>query len=228
MSPVKYHVEIANVREVSIVGDADLAMWRRRLQGEGLRPTIVDGRAQLVISAVDAKFMGIRFREMSLSVFVSQHGDDRRDGAFLAHAFNSVRFFAWVERTMFRTPYWPARLEVSCQPASFKAAQGGRTLIEARRAAKPVPDLPLWVGEDGWQGPIYLPARFEGDAGSMFHGKIGGRTQVFPFGTDDVLRMLPTEGNEPLAWFIDSDFTPREWHIRESARHGKSKTVPRG
>ena len=49
------------------------------------------------------------------------------------------------ERTIFRTPYWPARLEVSCQPASFMAAQGGRTLIEARRAAKPVPDLPLWV-----------------------------------------------------------------------------------
>lgn len=227
MSPVKYHVQIANVHEVSLVGDADYATWKRRLSADALRPTMVDGRAQLLISAVDARFMGIRFRELSLSVFVSQHGDDRRDGAFLMHAFNSVRFFAWVERTMFRTPYWPARLEVSCQPASFTAAQGGRTLIEARRAAKAVPDLPLWVGEDGWEGPIYLPARFEGDSGSMFYGKIGGRTQVHPFGPDDVLRMLPTEGNGALQWFVDSDFTPREWHIRESARHGKSKTVPR-
>lgn len=228
MTPRKYEVQIAHVHEVSLVGEADLTYWKRRLATEGLRPTAVDGRAQLLISAIEARFLGKRFRECIFSVFVSQESEDRRDGAYLAHAFNSVRFFAWVERTMFHTPYFPARLEVQCRPAHIRASQLGRPVFEADRAAREAAvDSPLWEGEDGWEGPIYLPPRKIDEPGRMFHARIGGFTRVYTFGGGDTLRFVPRPGSEPLAWFYESGFTPKEWHIRESATHGKSKTVRR-
>src|SRR5262249_42901621 len=94
-TPVKYVAELAHVREVSLLGTADLAFWTDRLRNEGLVPTERDGKAQVLIVAAEAKFLGLRFSELSLSVLVSQPREDSlRDGAYLAHAFNSRRFFA--------------------------------------------------------------------------------------------------------------------------------------
>src|SRR5947209_20045135 len=96
---VKYVADLAHVREVSLFGTADLAFWQDRLRFEGLIPTESDGHAQLWVVAADAKFMGVRFRELSFSVLASRHeAGASQDGAFLVRAFNSCRLFAFSER----------------------------------------------------------------------------------------------------------------------------------
>src|SRR5262249_27557184 len=96
---VKWAAELAHVREVSLLGTADLAFWKDRLLKEELLPVQSDGRAQLLIIAADSKFMGVRFRELSFCVSVSRpDGGIRQDAAYLVRAFNSCRFFAFCER----------------------------------------------------------------------------------------------------------------------------------
>ena len=87
-APVKYVASLDHVREVSLLGSADLAFWRERLKPEGLEAEERDGRAQILIVGAEAKFRGIRFSELSFSVMV--HG-----GMFLLRALNSRRFFAF-------------------------------------------------------------------------------------------------------------------------------------
>ena len=87
-----YISTITDVREVALAGTADLAYWRERLRGEGLAPLDDDGRASLLLTAIESKFRGIPFRELSISVLLPG------GGAFLAHAFNSSRLLAFAER----------------------------------------------------------------------------------------------------------------------------------
>ena len=67
---MKYVAELAHVREVSLLGSADLGFWAERLRGEGLTPVEHAGRARVLVVACDSKFFGVRFRELSFSVFV--------------------------------------------------------------------------------------------------------------------------------------------------------------
>ena len=62
--PVKWAAELEHVREVSLLGTADLAFWKDRLLTQDLLPIERDGQAQLLIVAADSKFKGIRFREL--------------------------------------------------------------------------------------------------------------------------------------------------------------------
>src|SRR5262252_5986485 len=81
---VKWAAELAHVREVSLLGTADLAFWKDRLLKEELLPAESDGRAQLLIIAADAKYLGVRFRELSFSVLVSRPEEGaRQDAAYL-------------------------------------------------------------------------------------------------------------------------------------------------
>ncbi len=123
--PPKYSVEISPVREVTLVGAANLAFWIERLRTEKLRPADHDGQAQIYISAVASRFKGIPFREVSISICAySDSIDTTVEGIFLAHAFNSVRFFAWCERRFFSTPYYHAAIAVDPgPPASFEMTQ---------------------------------------------------------------------------------------------------------
>jgi hypothetical protein len=50
---VKYVAELTHVREVSLRGTAEMALWKNRLMKEGLVPAEQDGRAQIMISAAD-------------------------------------------------------------------------------------------------------------------------------------------------------------------------------
>src|SRR5262245_27736743 len=112
--PIKWVAELAQVREVSLLGTADLAFWKDRLRKESLVPAEKDGKAQLLIVAADSKFMGFRFRELSFSVLVSRPEEGLpRAAAFLVHAFNSSRLFAFSERVFFSTPYRHGDVRVS-------------------------------------------------------------------------------------------------------------------
>ena len=59
-----YVAELKNVREVSLHGTADLAFWKDRLRPVGLHPSESEGRARLVIGAIDSRYMGIAFRDV--------------------------------------------------------------------------------------------------------------------------------------------------------------------
>lgn len=193
----KYVAELDHVREVTISGSADFHYWRNRLQNEGLTPIERDGAAQMLLTAADGRFRGVHFRELAVSVLAG-------DGAYLVQAFNSVRFFAWVERVIFKTPYTHARLAVDA--AAIRSA-----MVEAhcgpRKAGK--------TEVDGFDGPVYLPG------GRWFRAHIAGLTERFPF--DPARDSLETS----LASLLESRFTPREWHLRRDARHAKGNTLPR-
>ena len=130
---MKYVAELAHVREVSLLGSADLGFWAERLRGEGLTPVEHAGRARVLVVACDSMFFGVRFRELSFSVFVRRpNASEGSDAAFLVQAFNSSRFFAWSERTWFSTPYRHGMIDVDVGlPAAMRLGLEGQTIFSA-------------------------------------------------------------------------------------------------
>jgi hypothetical protein len=222
------------VREVSLLGTADLAFWKDRLLKEELLPAECDGQAQVMIIAAASKFMGVRFRELSFCVSVARPGEGiRHDAAYLVRAFNSCRFFAFCERVFFSTPYYHGDVRVSASlPASMHLVRNGEVVF----AAEMEPDLsgldrePSRCGEDGWDGPVFLPEsrRGEGRQGKLFVARLRGYTRMYPFlpGTDSVA-IRPSPDSELLQTLGDSHFVAKHWIIREDGSHAKSKTYKR-
>jgi len=231
---VKWAAELARVREVSLLGTADLAFWKDRLLKEELLPAESDGRAQLLIIAADSKFMGVRFRELSFCVSVSRPaGGIRQDAAYLVRAFNSCRFFAFCERVLFSTPYYQADVRVSAAlPPSMHLVKKGEVVFAAQMGADPseLGRESLRCGEDGWDGPVFLPqGRHRGGCqGKLFIARLRGYTRRYAFlpGTDSVA-IRPSPDSEVLQALSDSHFLAKEWIIREDATHAKSKTYKR-
>jgi len=229
----KYDVQVAPVCEVSLKGSADLEFWRQRLAPEGLFPTVENGRAKFLICAAEAKFMGLTFRELSISVAVCRReGGADWDGAFLVHAFNSIRFFAFIERTLFGTPYRHAGVRVDVGlPAVAEVTCGGQTLLRLEMSCDDaaVTRQPNRDEVDGFEGPIFLPGAPLGKPlqGRLFFGRLHGQTQVYPFLPTDRVLLSPTADCPVLQWLVDSNFRGEEWSIRRDATHGKSKTTRR-
>jgi len=59
-TPVKFVAALKGVREVSLLGTADLPYWRQVLAKEGLVATERDGAAQIMVVAAD-DFAGSHF-----------------------------------------------------------------------------------------------------------------------------------------------------------------------
>ena len=112
--PIKYAAQLSHVREVSVVGAADLGFWKRRLQRESLSPIEHEGRARVMVIAAEARYMGLKFREVSISVQAfANAGGIKQEGAYLLQAFNSSKLFALFERKFFSTPYQHADVEMA-------------------------------------------------------------------------------------------------------------------
>ena len=227
---VKYVAELDHVREVSLIGSADLEFWTERLRAEGLIPVEHDGRARVLVLACDSKFFGVRFRELSFSVLVRRPDmSEGSDTAYLVQAFNSSRFFAWSERTWFSTPYQHGTIDVDVGlPASVRLVLAGQTVFSAVMPADSTTQTrePSRSGFEGWDGPIFLPSSKQGQGQSdrLFFAKIQGETQAYPFAPTDRLTLRPSIGSPILQMLIDSHFVVEEWLIRRDATHAKSKT----
>lgn len=229
---VKWAAQLAHVREVSLHGTAELGFWRERLLPQRLVPAEQDGRARIMITAADGRFRGLRFRELSFSVRVAPpDGATGGDAAFLVHAFNSSRFFAFCERTFFSTPYHYADVRVSATiPASAEVVQKGAVVFSAVMGSdvRSSRREPARSGADGWEGPIFLPEMHANRPGKYFFGRIGGHTETFPFeNPGDSMTLNPQRSGDVLHALIDSAFTADEWHVRTDATHAKSKTYTR-
>jgi hypothetical protein len=146
-------------------------------------------------------------------------------GAFLVQAFNSKRFFAFMERNWFRAPYQHATPSVSAEsPAGMELLDGRDLAFSARMAAA---RTPARTGDDGWEGPVYLPRR-PGSPGHVFYGRLRGLAHFYPFLPDqDVVTIKPTPRMHVLQALGDSGFASSEWSVRADAVHCKSKTYPR-
>ncbi|MDB5323733.1 MAG: hypothetical protein JWN40_5364 [Phycisphaerales bacterium] len=232
---IKWAAKLAHVKEVSLLGVADLAYWEGRLRHDNLFAAQRDGKAQVMIVATDSRFMGVPFREFSVSVLAFENGTGgRRDGAYLVHAWNSCRFFAFCERVFFSTPYSHGEVRVStAAPVSIHVAEKGRVLFEAQMRSADVAGSgrkPSSSGAGGWDGLVFLPRRnaIPVERGKFFHARIAGHTETFPFLREtDALTMNPGNGNGFLAALANSNFAPEQWVVRADATHAKSKTYKR-
>jgi hypothetical protein len=231
---VKWAAELAHVREVSLLGTADLAFWKDRLRNEELLPAESSGQAQLLIIAADSKYLGVRFRELSFSVLVSRpEQGPPQDAAYLLRAFNSCRLFAFCERVFFSTPYYHGDVRVSASlRASMHLVKQGEVVFAAEMgaASSGLGREPSRCGEDRWEGPVFLPEsrRRKDGQGKLFIARLRGYTRRYPFlpGADSVA-IKSTPGSEVLQALGDSHFLAREWIVREDAIHAKSKTYKR-
>ena len=221
---VKYIAEINDAHEATLVGSADLDYWRRHLVERRLHPTSRHGRAEVVISAVALRWLGFRFNELSVAVSVCEQANGAtRDGYYLVSAFNTSRLLAWCERTMFRTPYVHAQVEVQARPqCSLKLIDNqGPVLSAERRSAAPAEQNT----EDTWEVPIYLPSAA---AGEVFYARLGGVTEVYPFDPNlDVVRLAPTSRHAVVRQLVDTKFVGTQWRVRPHAHHARSKTYRR-
>jgi len=149
---------------------------------------------------------------------------------FLALAFNSSRLFAAVERALFSTPYRHGRMRVDT------GLPGSITLFEGRDAALGAvmgPNgcaarrEPMRVGDDGWEGPVFLPRKERGPraSGKWFFAKLGGHTLVYPFLPEvDQVKVGLGRDQDDLRRVIESGFSGEDWSIREDSRHSRTKT----
>jgi hypothetical protein len=230
---VKYIATLAHVKEVLLLGSADLAYWTDRLRPAALRPAAEDGRAQLMIVAVDSRYKGIRFREMSFSVVVSWHDSDRTTpAAYLVEAFNSRWLLAFCERVLFSTPYRYGEICVStASPARIELLQDGECRFRATTAADAdeSPGRAVETAEADWSGPIFLPEKRRTHAGGRaFFARLSGRTCSYPFdAARDELCIRPSVAPDIFQALSDSGFTGTAWQIRADATHARSKTFPR-
>ena len=198
-----------------------------------MHPTNRNGQAELAIFATAARFMGIPFRELPIGIFVSREQDgSERDGMFLIHAFNSSRFFAFVERTFFHTPYYPGDIHVSIEPpVAIRLTANRRDVLqlEMRPDTAHALQTASHASSDIWEGPIFLPTdpTRKNAPRRLFYGRLQGTTRSHACSANDIVSIRPAAEAPVFAWLLESGFTGREWTIRENATHAKSKTVAR-
>lgn len=214
-TPITYISTITAVREVALSGAADLLYWRDQLRPARLVPYDDNGRASLLLTAIESRFRGIPFRELSIAVRVGDGGD-----AYLAHAFNSSRLLAFAERAFFRTPYHLAELTVDEQiPAQLGVLVGNRALINAQMGPKGAPAR----REDAvFDGPIYLPGGKD-----VFFARLSGAADIYLFDPGDTVTFGPQSDVSIITQLTESGFTGTEWLVRSDAVHARSKTFKR-
>ena len=224
MTSQKYQVVVSPVRELSLVGAADINYWTSSLRPFGMHPTVCNGQAELIISAAQMKFWGVRFTELSISIVVSrQEGGESRDGLFLMQAWNSFGPFAFVERNFLHAPYDRGCVTLTGDPPhEFAVAKtaDAEPWVRGSLASRPM----LNRDEQWWEGPIFLPVP-RGRQRRYFMARVGGRTATIRF--DEAVDSLQIDGLSKYGVFGDlaeSDFQAGEWFVRPQAIHCKGKT----
>ena len=218
--PVHYITTLNDVREVMLSGYADLGYWTRHLAGSTLLPFNRNGQAEMLLSATDSRYMGRPFNELSVSLAVCQAAEPaQQSGFYLAYAFNSSAMFAFIERVMFKTPYYQGTIQLENRaPVMMEVCRKNDRLLWASMGAER-PHTPAQSLEEDWRGRIYLAG-----GKRYFLARLAGLTQTCPFlAGQDNLEITPG-GNPGLTWLKESNFTPHEWRIRARATHARSET----
>lgn len=218
---IKYVAEVKDVREVTLLANADLTYWRENLKNEGFVPYDDNGKAELMISSADLVWKGMRSQEVSVCINVCCNNKNKPDGYFLIHAFNSSRLFAFIERNVFHTPYYYGQIRILDQiPVSVVVSTNEETVLAIHMSENRLPER---VETRQWDGPVFLP-RPQGkknDKGKLFFARISGLTDVYSYQpSSDLIRLQGLE----LQMLRESGLAGKEWQIRKNAAHAKSKT----
>jgi hypothetical protein len=225
--PVKFIAIVKGAREVTLVGSAEYDYWADRLLYENLVPQKVDGRAEVILSAVQLKWMGVSFREFSVSISVRDRAEPSIDGIYLFSAFSTSRLLACIEKYHFRTPYYHSNIDVSVQnPWSLQLFDGVTPVIQSER--HDASDVERC--DETWEARIFLPngARGSKPSNQLFFAKLSGATQVARFSaSSDSLALTPSNQHAVVQSLVDSGFTGREWRVRSNATHARSRTYRR-
>lgn len=211
--PPAYDLRVDGVTETCLVGEVDAAWVAGVLEPEGLRPT---GGAMLCAMA-----MTWEGRALQEAVFVlgTEAQDAQPAGWFLLSALNTRTFFAWVERTRNRAPYWPGKVLLDPGEDAARLALAGRRggVVDARSPA-PRPE-PVQALELPFVGPIHLPDKH------WFDAEFTGTQLLWDFrpGVDSF--QLGTLTADPMATALHaSGFVPRQWALRTAGSHAKTDT----
>ena len=219
---IQYAADLYNVKEVTLHGTADLSFWEAVLRKESLFPYHERDKAILLLSAVDAKWRGFKFREFVIAVGIclNENGTSL-DGYYLPHAFNSSRLLAFSERVFFQTPYFHGDLRLENKlPASIKLQDRREVLLDARMS---IPNTPPVVEYLEWEGPIFLP-----NNRGQFFAVLAGEADIYPFSSEtDKFELKPSARHRIFQQLIESNFIGSVWSLRSKSRHAKSKTYKR-
>ena len=219
---IRYVANLYNVREVTLHGTADLSFWRAVLEKEGLLPYHEAGEAVLLLSAIEAKWRGFRFKEFVIGVGVCNTEDGASlDGYYLPRAFNSSKLLTFSERVFFKTPYLRGDIRLQNRiPAFIKLQDRTEVLLHAEMS---MPDTPPIVEYLEWRGPIFLPNKR-----GKFFAILAGEAEMYPFSSEvDTFDIRPSADHEIFQQLIESNFTGSVWALRSKSRHAKSKTYSR-
>lgn len=206
----KYIAKLQGVRELALLGAADLAWWTNHLAPEGLEPVGVDGSAQILVTGLDARWAGIAFNDLSFSV-VARQGD--QEGLYFARAFNTSRFLVFFEKHWFRLPY--DRRPVHARDGALKLGDGdidGAMAAREPAAAEPVDQ----VVRVFLPGRKWLQVRVLGDTSTHAFDEARDRFEVSAACADPVVAGLHASG-----------FRGVTWHVRPDATHARTKTFQR-
>jgi hypothetical protein len=218
---MKYIAEIHNAREVCLVGAADLTFWQARLAPDELSPANIGGQAELWLTAVQLKWLGITFQELSVAVRLEPIAASP-PSVYLVSAYNTSRVLAWCERTCFQTPYQHAHVAVHAeQPWSFELRHDNTVTLAAQsgRVASST------TVDETWTGTIFLPATGARTGRKFFHAQLSGLVEVAPFDPSSArLDLRPSPHHPVVQLLADSQFTGSEWRARMNATHARSKT----
>ena len=216
---IKYAADLYNVKEVTLYGTADLSFWETVLHKENLFPYHEEGKAVLLLSAIEAKWRGFRFKEFVIAVgsCLNENGMSL-DGYYLPYAFNSSKFLVFSERVFFRTPYFHGNIRLENKlPASIKLRDKTEVLLHARMS---IPNRPPIVEYLEWKGPIFLP-----NNRGKFFAVLAGEADLYPFSPEtDQFELKSSARHRIFQQLIDSNFAGGVWSLRRNSRHAKSKT----
>lgn len=221
----KNAAEINNVKEMSLFCTADIIPWSGYLKTFGMAPVEINGKAKILFVASEMEFMKIRFREFAISIFVNSFSEN--EAAFLLHAYNSNKFFAWSERKFFSTPYFHA--QILFDPESNSGADictKKNQVISINNSINKNSRVPKFEGFDRWEGKVYLPCDYQKNKSrnKWFYAGVSGETKKYDYsGAEDSI-ILNNDSNEAFRCLQKSNVTGYEWIIRENAFHSKSKT----
>ena len=219
---IQYAANLYNVREVTLHGTADLPFWQAVLDAEGLLPYHENGKAVLLLSGIDAKWRGFKFKEFVIAVGVCDTEDGTSlDGYYLPHAFNSSKLLAFSERVFFKTPYFQGNIRLQNRiPAFIKLQDRTEVLFHAEMS---MPDRSPIVEYLEWRGPIFLPNKR-----GKFFAILSGEAEIYPFSSEvDTFDIKPSADHKIFQQLIESNFTGSVWVLRSKSRHAKSKTYNR-
>jgi len=219
---MKYAAVINNVHEVTLWGSAKLNFWKEHLKNFDFYPYVENRKAVIIISAINSKFKGIKFSELSVSLKISfaQNGKGD-DGFYLFQAYNNVRLFSFIERKIFKTPYYTGKIILNNNiPPKLTLTANGLVILEFEMGNKKTLNE---VKVEQHEFKILLPGNGEKN---YFHANLEGMTYSFNFTPND--KIIINENAEGV-WKLlkESGYTPLTWKIRNDSIHRKTKTFTR-